>query len=71
MAKYTATLYGSSISNHPGIECDTIREARDYAESYGNTADSCVIERNGREVARHMRDTSGNGLRWYRATPRA
>ena len=65
---YTATISGSSWSRGPVAEFPTIREARAWAESYGTTADRCIItDTSGREVARHIRDTGAPG-RWFRAT---
>lgn len=69
MAKYTAEISGASIARGARAEFDTIRAAREWAEEYGTTADSCTIaDRKGRTVAEHRRDTSGDGTRWYRAT---
>lgn len=68
--RYTATLSGPAWTSGPMARFATIREARSWAESYGTTADRCVImTRNGRVVAEHRRDTSGDGSRWYRAEP--
>lgn len=68
---YTAELYGSSWSRGPVDDFDTITEARRWAESFGTTADRCVIAtRSGRVVAEHVRDTNGDGTRWFRATIR-
>jgi hypothetical protein len=66
---YTAEVGGSSWAGGPIAEFSTIRECRKFAESYGTTADWCVIEdRRGRKVAEHRRDSSGDGTRWFRAT---
>lgn len=65
---YTAEIGGHSWSHGPQNEFATIRECRNWAESYGTTADWCVIyDRAGRKVAEHRRDTSGSGMRWFRA----
>ena len=65
---YTAAIGGSGWSRGPRAEFRTIREAREFAEGYGTTADWCRIEDHaGREVASHRRDSSGDGSRWFRA----
>ena len=65
---YLAEIGGSSWRQGPRAEFATIREARAWAEEYGTTADRCVItDRHGAIVARHSRDTSGDGARWFRA----
>ena len=65
---YTAQLYGSSWAVGPVTDHPTITDARRWAEEYGSTADLCVIrDHRGREVARHVRDTAGEGARWNRA----
>ena len=65
---YTAQLYGSSWADGPKADHPTITAARRWAEEYGTTADLCIIRnRAGREVARHVRDTAGDGARWDRA----
>jgi hypothetical protein len=65
---YTARIGGHSWSRGPEAEFGTIRECRAFAESYGSTADYCTIEdHKGRAVASHRRDTSGDGMRWFRA----
>lgn len=48
---------------------NTIADARQWAQGHGNAADWCVIRCGGREVARHERDTTGDGLRWFRVLP--
>jgi hypothetical protein len=63
-----AELFGNAWTIGPSETFATITEARSWAESYGTTADSCAIYRAGRLVGRHVRDTAGNGMRWYRAT---
>ena len=45
----------------------TIREARAYAEEFGNTASVCRIYKGNKKVAEHRRDTSGDGMRWFKA----
>jgi hypothetical protein len=67
MEQYTATLGGSSWSRGPVETFRTITEAREWAESYGNTADWCTIERGTKLVAYHRRDTNGDGMSWYKA----
>lgn len=48
---------------------DTIRECREYAESYGTTADYCLIyDRKDRLVAEHRRNPNGDGTNWFRST---
>ena len=66
---YIAYMGGSSWRTGPHAEFPTIRECRAYAESYGTTADWCVIQTiGGVKVAEHKRDQSGDGTRWYRAS---
>jgi hypothetical protein len=48
---------------------NTIADARQWAQGHGSAADWCVIRCSGREVARHERDTGGDGLRWFRVLP--
>lgn len=68
MSKYTATISGSSYSAGPTAEFPTITAARQWAEEYGTTADRCTItDAKGRVVAKHRRDTSGDGTRWFKA----
>lgn len=63
---YTAAIGGSSWSHGPTAEFSTIREARAWAEEYGNTADYCTItDKKGRVVASH-RQVNGH---WYRVAP--
>lgn len=63
---YTAKLGGNSWSRGPEDEFTTIREARQWAEGYGCTADWCSIyNAGGALIAEHLRDTSSN--RWFRA----
>ena len=65
---YTAEISGSSWSVGPTADFQTITAARKWAESYGNTADQCVIhDRKGELVAVHCRDQNGDGMRWYKA----
>lgn len=50
----------------------TITECRNFAEEYGHSASSCSILRKTRAapypcIARHVRDTNGDGLRWFKA----
>lgn len=71
--RYRAFLSGPSWSVGPEHDFPTIREARAWAESYGTTADACHIYRQPSDylypVASHRRDSSGDGSRWFRATP--
>ena len=68
--KYTAEMFGASWSQGPRAEFSTIREAREWAESYGTTADSCTIsDASGKPVAVHRRDPNGNGHTWFEANP--
>lgn len=63
---YTAEIGGSSWAQGPTAECRTIREARAWAEEYGESSDYCrITDRDGRLVASHQRDPSSG--RWYRA----
>jgi hypothetical protein len=65
---YTATV--DTMSGWPSrAQFPTIRECRRWAEEHGRVdADRCVIEdKAGRIVAIHMRDQSGDGMRWFRA----
>jgi len=65
---YTARIGGSSWSRGPTDEFATIRECRQYAESYGTTADYCSIyDAKGCKVAEHRRDSNGDGTNWFRA----
>lgn len=65
---YTAELFGSGWAQGPRATFATIHECREWAEEYGTTADECVIYKNGKVVARHKRDTNGNGMEWFEAT---
>jgi len=66
--RYTAELFGKSWKKGgPILEFNTIKEAREWAESYGKIADSCTIcDKRGRVVASHRRDMSEDGLRWFK-----
>ena len=67
--KYIAYLGGSSWAKGPVSEFDTITECRNWAESYGNTADHCnVYTQSGKQVASHRRDNNGNGMDWFKAS---
>lgn len=66
---YHASLYGSSIRDSIDNAFETITAAREWAETYGNTADYCVITTaSGKVVASHVRDTSGDGMTWRKAS---
>jgi hypothetical protein len=65
---YTAEIGGSSWSRGPTAKFATIREAREWAEGYGTTADWCEIhDAKNRLVGQHRRDPNGNGQDWFRA----
>lgn len=65
---YVAEVGGHSWSRNPRAEFETVRECRDWAESYGGTADYCSIyDANSVLVGRHRCDPSGRGQRWFRA----
>ena len=51
------------------VSADTIKEAREIAESYGATANSAAVIRRKDSVtiALFRRDTSGRGRDWFRA----
>ena len=67
-SEYTAHIAGSSWSRGPTATFRTLTEARQWAESYGTTADECIIEDSkGHIRGVHCRDRNGNGTRWYRA----
>jgi hypothetical protein len=63
---YRAEIGGSSWKIGPEAEFQTIEDAREWAESYGSTADGCAIrDKTGRLVAVHSRDPSSG--EWYEA----
>lgn len=67
--KYTAEIFGPSWKQGPTAEFETIAAAREWAESYGTTADSCTIRNTtGRDVAKHVRDKNGDGSRWFKGS---
>lgn len=63
----------ASVDGSPAIECGSITEARRYAESFGSTARRCEILLANATllkftvIAAHVRDTNGDGLRWFKA----
>lgn len=68
--------YVAQIFTHNGVRnipCRTITAARAVAEEYGTTASSCSILKTNvrggayKQVARHVRDTSEDGTRWFKA----
>ena len=71
-------LYNVDIYLNDGTVCrdsclPSITKARQRAEGCGNTARKAIIYRryeNLRQVpvAMHVRDTNGNGMRWFKAT---
>ena len=64
---YTAEIGGPSWAKGPCATFPTIRQCRDYAESYGTTADYCYIyNARGRLVAAHHRERYADGTSWYR-----
>ena len=66
---YTAEIFGSSWSQGPVAKFPTITAAREWAEEYCTTADSCTItDAKGRIVATHRRDTNGSGTRWFKSS---
>ena len=66
---YTAEIGGASWAQGPVQQFATIREARAWAEGYGDTADRCTItDTKGSVVASHRRNPNAPGG-WYRATP--
>lgn len=66
---YTANVGGGSRARGPVQQFQTLRECKEWAESYGCTAEWCVVEdAKGRRVAEYRRDTSCRGERWFRAT---
>lgn len=67
---YTAHLKGRFLGEAAPQEFMTIRECRAYARKSRRDADICVIKDfAGREVGRHLRDTRGDGYKWYRGAP--
>ena len=72
MSRYYAYIESPSWRVGPYRGCATLTEARQWAESFGTTADSCFVYRGryGASIAAlFRRDPEGNGERWYRATP--
>lgn len=70
-SKFIAQVFtNNGIRNVP---CDTITAARAIVEEYGTSASSCSILKTNvrggayKQVARHVRDTNGDGTRWFRA----
>lgn len=64
--RYTAKLYGKNMATITK-EFDLICDARRWAESYGDKADKCIIQcRKDGIISSHIRDNTGDGLRWYR-----
>jgi hypothetical protein len=65
---YTAELHGPHLPEAPRAIFRTILEGRQWAESFGTTADWCdIYDATGRLTGKHQRDPSGNGTGWYRA----
>lgn len=64
---YKAEVGGASWSAGPAATFRTVRECRQFAESFGTTADWCtILDWKGRKVGEHRRDTSGCGTDWFR-----
>jgi hypothetical protein len=59
---------GHQWAKGPQVDVDTIREGREFGESYGTTADWVRImdNRSGRTRV-FMRDRNGDGTRWFDA----
>lgn len=63
----------ASVDGAPSLEFGTITAARRYAEGYGSTARRCEIALANKSltkftvIAAHVRDTNGDGLRWFKA----
>lgn len=61
---YVAEIYGSSWNLGPTATFSRMKDAREWASSYGDTAQGCLVsDKKGRAVA-HYRQTKGN---WWRA----
>lgn len=65
-------LYTAHTDKFQRAKFATIRAARKWAESLGNTANICIIDapdKRGNPQCRaiHSRDPNGDGMRWYRA----
>lgn len=64
--RYKAFVGGASIAREISAVFSTISAAREWAESFGDTADWCDIRTLlGHTVARHQRNPSSG--RWFRA----
>jgi len=66
---YIAELGGSSLAQPQTARFRTVGEAREWAQGHGVAADWCLVRNAGRIVARHQRDISGDGVRWFRVLP--
>lgn len=66
--RYKAEIGGPNWAVPPVACFDTLTECRAFAESYGTTAQICIV-RNlaGRVRAEYRRDTNGAGTRWFKA----
>jgi hypothetical protein len=64
---YTVRVH-SDTWEHIETVFPTIRECRRWAEEWGTMRNNAqIFDRNGDLVARHCRDTSSDGTRWFRA----
>ena len=63
-AKIRVEMFGSGWLQGPVAEFDTITAGRQWAESFGSTADTAVIRRGTKVVGYHYRDVTGSGLSW-------
>jgi len=66
---YKAEVGGASVRVRC-VEFRTVRECREFAESFGSTADWCnIYDWKGRKVGEHRRTLANAPAdRWYRAT---
>lgn len=66
---YLAELGGADAAKVQTAQFWTIAEAREWAQGHGKSADWCEIRYAGKVVARHRRDTAGDGSQWIRVLP--
>lgn len=65
---YVAHLYAHGLAGKACIDFASIDAARQWAENYGTTADSCTItDELGEVVMELRRSTEGDGTTWYEA----
>lgn len=63
---YTAQMGGASWSRGPQASFESVKDARQWAESYGNTADFCrIYDSNGRMIEEYCRSMTSGA--WYNA----